>query len=95
MSDERLRLLIEALAGQFSKNQKDPTGTVAVLISETVKYRDKLKEEAGIVLTVEDTRIALDALEARLKKMPQPEQLTPNQKELAQILFDRLNLRLG
>jgi hypothetical protein len=93
MSDERLRLLIEALAGQLPKNQKDPTGTVAVLISETVKYRDKLKEEAGIVLTVEDTRIALDALQARLIEMPQPEQLSPTQKELAQILFDRLNLR--
>jgi len=95
MTDERLRLLIEALAGQFPQDQKDTTGTVAVLISETVKFRDKLKEEAGIVLTVEDTRIALDAVEARLKELPPPEQLTPEQKELAQILFDRLNLFSG
>ena len=95
MSDERLRLLIEALAGQLPQSQKDPTGTVAVLISETVKYRDKLKEEAGIVLTVEDTRMALDALEARLNEIPQPELLTSQQKELAKILFDRLNLRSG
>lgn len=95
MTDERFRLLFEALAGKVLGSQKDPTGTVAVLISETVKYRDKLKEEAGIVLTVEDTRIALDALEARLKEMPQPEQLTPNQKKLARILFNRLNLCSG
>ena len=95
MTDERLRLLIQALAGQFPQSQKDPTGTVAVLISETVKYRDKLKEEAGMVLTVEDTRIALDAVEARLKELPPPERLTPEQKGLAQILFDRLTLFTG
>jgi len=95
MTDERFRLLIEALAGQFPQSLKDPTGTIAVLISETVKYRNKLTEEAGIVLTVEDTRMALDAVEARLKELPQPEDLSSIQKELAKILFDRLDLRSG
>ena len=37
------KLLIEALGGQVVEGETDPTGTVAILISETLKFRDKLK----------------------------------------------------
>ena len=92
MTNEEFRLLIESLAGQWPQSRTDPTGTVAVLVSETIKYRDKLNEEAGIVLTVEDTRIALEALEARLNGQPPPHKLTSEQEGLAQIYYDRLTL---
>ena len=92
MSDKDIRLLLQALGSQLFEDQADPTGTVAMLISETVKFRDKLKEETGEVLTVGDTQAALDALEKHLNKEPSTAGLTPEQKALTQIWIDRLTL---
>jgi len=92
LPDKDIRLLIQAVGSQLFESQSNPSGTVAVLISETVKFRDKLREETGEVLTVGDTRIALDALERHLNGEPFPKELSPEQKTLAQIWFDRLTL---
>jgi hypothetical protein len=92
MPDKDIRLLIQALGGQLFEKQSDPTGTVAMLITETVRFRDKLKDETGEVLTVSDTRVALDALEKHLNGDPLPKNLTSEQKTLTQIWVDRLTL---
>ncbi len=92
MADDELRLLFESLGALVLEKQTNPTGTVAMLISETVKFRDKLKDETGEILTVADTRTALDALENFLNGMPFPKELTPEQKVLAQIWIDRLTV---
>lgn len=90
MSDDAFNLLMQSLGGQLFNRESDPTGVVAVLVTETLRFRDKLKEDAGIILTVEDTRLALDALESYLHEQPFPEGLTSEQKALAQIWIDRL-----
>jgi len=92
MWDDELRLLMQSLGISVLESQANPTGAVAMLISETVKFRDKLKEETGDILTVADTRAALDALENYLNGQPLPEELTPEQKALAQIWIDRLTV---
>jgi hypothetical protein len=92
MSDENLKMLIRALGGQVLENESDPTGMVAMLISETTKFRDKLKEDTGEILTVADTRVALDALEDHLQGRPLPGDLSPEQKALTQIYIDRITL---
>ena len=92
MWDDELRLLMQSLGASMLENQTNPTGAVAMLISETVKFRDKLKEETGDVLTVADTRATLDALENYLNGKPLPDDLTPEQKALAQIWIDRLTV---
>jgi hypothetical protein len=92
LPNDELRLLIEALGGQLVEGQGDPTGTVAVLINETLKFRDKLKEETGDILTVGDTRAALDALEEYLHGHALPKNLSPEQRALAQIYIDRITL---
>lgn len=92
MTNEQLRLLMKSLGLQLFDDKGNPGGTVAVLISETVKLRDKLKEETGYILTVEDTQTALDTLEKMLNKEPLPEELTPEQKLLSQIWYDRLTI---
>ena len=89
---EELQLLMKSLGLQVLDSESDPSGTVSILILETVKLRDKLKEETGYILTVEDTRNALEALESVLNKDPIPEGLTSEQKQLAQIWFDRMTL---
>ncbi len=92
MLEDELRLLMQSLGEQVLGSRADPTGSVAMLISETIKFRDKLKEETGEILTVGDTRAALDALEAYLKGKPLPDDLTPEQKALVQIWIDRLTM---
>lgn len=90
MSNDAFSLLMQSLGGQMFDRENDPTGVVAVLVTETLRYRDKLKADAGITLTVEDTRLALDALENYLHGQPMPEGLTSEQQSLAQIWIDRL-----
>lgn len=92
MWDDELRLLMQSLGISVLESQANPTGAVAMLISETVKFRDKLKDETGDILTVADTRAALDALENYLNSKPLPDDLTPEQKALAQIWIDRLTV---
>ncbi len=90
---ENIRLLIEALGSQVFESKKDPRGTVAMLITETIRFRDKLKEETGETLTVEDTRIALDALETYLTSGGNlPKDISPEQEALVQIWIDRLTI---
>jgi hypothetical protein len=92
LPNDDLRLLIEALGGQVVEGLGDPTGTVAVLISETLKFRDKLREETGATLTVGDTRAALDALEGYLQGRSLSKGLSSEQKALARIYIDRITL---
>lgn len=92
MWDDELRLLMQSLGVSVLENQANPTGAVSMLISETVKFRDKLKDETGEILTVADTRAALDALENYLNGKPLPDDLTPEQKALVQIWVDRLTV---
>ena len=92
MDDDSLKALLQS-AGQISgHDQSDPRGTMAILLSETVKYRDRLKAETGVVLTVDDTRKAINALERYLISDSLPSDITPTQRELAQIWIERLTL---
>ncbi|UCG62557.1 MAG: hypothetical protein JSV52_04525 [Candidatus Zixiibacteriota bacterium] len=92
MSDEEYRLLIKALGGQILEDKENVNSVVKNLINDTIHFRDKLKEETGQILTVEDTRRALDALETHLNGEKFPSDLTPEQKALAQIFIDRIIL---
>jgi hypothetical protein len=87
-----IKLLLQSIGQHLFETGQNAGGTVAILITETTKFRDKLKEETGYILTVEDTRRALDGLEAHLNKMPMPDDLTEEQKTLAQIYIDRLTV---
>ncbi|UCE23271.1 MAG: hypothetical protein JSU74_08170 [Candidatus Zixiibacteriota bacterium] len=92
MSDDEYKLLVRALGSQILEERPDATEVLKQLVSDTLQFRDKLKEETGQIVTVEDTRIALDALETHLKGEKFPSGLTPEQKALAQILIDRIIL---
>ena len=92
MRSDEIRLLLESLGGQILESQNDPTGAVAMLVSETVKFRDQLRREAGAILTVGDTRAALDALEQYLSGKGLPPSLSGEQTALAQLYVDRLTL---
>ena len=92
MLREQLKSLISTFDTCLFENQANPTGTIALLFSETLKFRDKLKDDTGETLTVEDTKAALDALDQYLKNGDIPKSLTSEQKSLTQIWIDRLTL---
>ncbi len=90
--EDDIHLLFEAMLGQMYPPGQDPRSTVAVLMTETIRFRDKLKTETGQVLTVNDTRIAVEALEHYLSEKRLPSGLTDEQRALAQIYVDRLTV---
>ena len=59
-----------------------PTPTLAILIYETVKLRDRLKTDTGRILTVEDTRVALAVLTEWLSGQISKETLSDDQQAL-------------
>jgi len=93
LSEGQLRLLVESMRDTLLRDkQPDTQQVVNTLINETLRFRDKLLQERGEILTVGDTRAALEALECHLNLQPGPLTLTPEQKALAQIWIDRLTI---
>ena len=97
MSDEEYKLLLDSMSDQIFGSQEAIESEkypeiLRKLMKETIKFRDKLKEETGYVLTVDDTRKALGALETHLQNKKASKDLTPEQKVLAQILIDTVVL---
>ena len=97
MSDEEYKLLLDSMSEQIFGEQEEvqieqQPEILRKLMSETVKFRDKIKEDTGYIVTVEDTRKALEALELHLQNEKFPKDLTPEQKALAQILIDTVVL---
>ena len=80
---------LKELLGLFTR-EDDPSGTVAVLIHETIKLRDQLKETTGRTLTVGDTRAALKALTDWLSGRSVSTELTDVQKGLLKAWQGRL-----
>jgi hypothetical protein len=77
---------------QLGRTGQEAVQVVNTLIRETVKFREKLKQETGEILTVSDARLALEALTEHLRCGKAANGLTPEQKALTQIWIDRLTL---
>lgn len=90
MDEDSLKALCQYAQQASEDDLADPQNIVAILTSETVKFRDKLKDETGEILTVADTRSTLDALTTFLVSNRLPNNITPTQKELAQIWIECL-----
>lgn len=92
VSNDELSLLFESLGSQILEENPGAVSVARMLRTETLKFRDKLKAENSQILTVADTRTALDALEASLRGDKLPKDLSAEQKALARILIDRVEL---
>ena len=92
MTDDKLKMILQVSAAQLVDDEVEATSVANALVNETIRFRDKLKSEAGIILTIEDTQIALDAFMAALDGEPLPAELTSEQMTLAQIYIDRMTL---
>lgn len=92
LTDEQLKLLFDSMGGLIEDSGQDAAQVLNLLIAETVKFRNKLLEETGEVLTAGDARCSLDALCRYLDGERIPGSLTPEQKALFQIWIDRITL---
>lgn len=92
MSDDQIRLLIESMTDGIDQTDPKAVNVVNMLASETLKFRDKLQEDTGVVLTVGDVRVVLEALDTLTNTSIMPTDLTDEQKALVQILFDKLTV---
>jgi len=92
MSDDELKMLIQVLGAQLAEGDEKAKEVVQALISETLRFRDKLLRDTGTTLTVADTQAALAALELALSGEALSRELTAEQKALTQLYLDRLTL---
>ncbi len=83
---------MESLGIELLKDRQNINRVMNLLSEETIKFRDKLKEETGTILSVGDTRVALQGLEKHLDGQSLPRDLTPEQKALVRIWIDRLEV---
>ena len=58
----------------------------------TLEFRDRLKEETGESLTVEDTQAALDAFEMHARGITVPSDLTDLQRRLLNQFIHRVGI---
>ena len=91
METQKIQLLLTSLGEQII-SENNAGDVLAALMKETEKFRDKLKEEHGVTLTVADTHLALDGLEKYLKGEKWEQNLTSEQAALLQIWIDRITL---
>jgi len=91
MSDEDIQLLLKSL-GQQIVTDNGAGEVLKMLVRETLKFRDKLKQERNATLTVADTRLALEALEKYLQDEAWDSSLTSEQAALLQIWIDSITL---
>jgi len=92
MNNDDIKLLMQSLGAQILDSHYESVGALSVLFSETVRFRDQIKNDTGVTLTVADTHAALDALERYLDTKQLPPGLSSEQTALAQLFIDRLTL---
>jgi hypothetical protein len=92
LTDEQLKLLFDSMGGLIEDSGPDAAQVRNLLITETVKFRNKILDETGEVLTVGDARCSLEALCGHLDGEKPRKDLTPEQKALFQIWIDRITL---
>lgn len=91
MDTQKIQNLLGSLGEQMLADSK-AGDVLAMLIKETVKFRDKIKQERGVMLTVADTRLALEGLGKYLKGEDWNQNLTGEQAALLQIWIDRITI---
>lgn len=62
MDESEINKLFLKVAGSAGEASEDVRKVFSILVSSTLCYRDQLKEDLGIIVTVEDVRVALDWL---------------------------------
>jgi hypothetical protein len=90
MDESDIHKLLMRVAGRASDVPEDAKNVFSILVSSTLRYRDSLKEDLGIVVTVEDVRVALDWLLESMRTKRLPETNNAVRLDLLKIWLDEL-----
>ena len=90
MDESEISRLFMRVAGRASELPDEVRSVFTILVSSTLRYRDRLKDDLEIILTVEDVRVTLDWLlqSMRTKRLPQTNNLV--RLDLLKIWLDEL-----
>ena len=94
-SDEAdIRALFEKVSEHFVAADEGTRGMFKMLVATALKYRDTLAQTTGHVLTVAETRAALDAFMQTLKDRRIPEDLDKRVHTLVILWLEELRNRV-
>lgn len=89
-----MKRLFERVSRGFGELPDDVESVFAMLVSSTLAYRDRLKAELGIILTVDDVRTALDWLQRYLQTNRMPDTENAIRRDLLIIWQSKLAAQL-
>ena len=95
MDEQELNTLFARILEKLEQVPKDSEPekikkVFSILVSSTLRYRDKLKADLGIILTVEDVRCALAHLMNSVHSRKRPVADNPVYAELYKLWIDEL-----
>ena len=90
MDESDISRLFMRVAGNACEVPEDARRVFSILVSSTLRYRDRLKEELAIIVTVEDVRAALDWLLEAMRTKQLPETNNAVRLDLLKIWLDEL-----
>ena len=94
MEDKEIYILFSRMAEGPDRYDESVRNVFSSLIKTTLKYRDQMLKSQGIVITVEDVRIALDWLIPCLKTGRLPEKGDKKSMDLLKLWLDEIR-RIG
>ena len=90
MDDSEITKLFFTIAESTVEESQEVRKVFSMLVSSTLRYRDLLKEDLGIVLTVEDVRVVLDWLIEAMHTKRLPKTNNAVRLDLLKIWLDEL-----
>ena len=90
MKDEDIYRLFLSVAGHSAQNTNAVREVFSLLVRSTLRYRDQILESKGIVITVEDVRMALEWLVPSLRTGRLPETDVKIRLDLLKVWLDEL-----
>lgn len=90
MDESEINRLFMKVAGKTCQASEDVRKVFSVLVTSTLRYRDCLKEEQDIVVTVEDVRGTLDWLLESIHTKRLPRSNNAVRLDLLKIWLDEL-----
>ncbi|MFC1592106.1 hypothetical protein ACFL43_06245 [Thermodesulfobacteriota bacterium] len=90
MDDAQITSLLMRVADHVGRLPGDSREVFATLIATTLSYRDRIKEQQGVVVTIGDVRAALDQLTEALQTRRLPRSDNRLQSGLVKLWLDAL-----
>jgi hypothetical protein len=93
MKDKDIYALFTSIAENPGEMDDSVRKIFSTLVKSTLRYRDHIREYKGVIVTVEDVRIALDWLVPSLKTGRLPETDNRVRLDLLKLWLDELRCR--